>query len=101
MPHRIAHAHLKDVDAGLAARVQSGELTYTEAVAQGMYRPLGAGDVDIAGIVSTLRDNGFDGWFVLEQDTILDGEPADEGPIRDVLASVTYLRGVAGTSAPV
>lgn len=49
--------------------MQSGELTYTEAVAQGMYRPLGAGDVDIAGIVSTLRDNGFDGWFVLEQDT--------------------------------
>ena len=101
VPQRIAHAHLKDVDAGLAARVQSGELTYTEAVAQGKYRPLGAGDVDIAGIVSTLRDNGFDGWFVLEQDTILDGEPADEGPIRDVLASVTYLRGVAGNSAQV
>ena len=101
VPQRIAHTHLKDVDAGLAARVQSGELTYTEAVAQGMYRPLGAGDVDIAGIVSTLRDNGFDGWFVLEQDTILDGEPADEGPIRDVLASVTYLRGVAANSAPV
>jgi inosose dehydratase len=100
VPQRIAHTHLKDVDAGLAARVQSGELTYTEAVAQGMYRPLGAGDVDIAGIVSTLRDNGFDGWFVLEQDTILDGEPADEGPIRDVLASVTYLRGVAANSAP-
>jgi inosose dehydratase len=100
-PDRIAHTHLKDVDAGLAARVQSGELTYTEAVAQGMYRPLGAGDVDIAGIVSTLRDNGFDGWFVLEQDTILDGEPADEGPIRDVLASVAYLRGVVANSARV
>ena len=40
-----------------------------------MYTPLGAGDVDIAGIVTVLRDNGFDGWFVLEQDTILDGEP--------------------------
>ena len=34
---RIAHTHLKDVDADLAARVQSGELTYTQAVAQGMY----------------------------------------------------------------
>src|SRR5258708_37987628 len=28
-PGRIAHAHLKDVDAALAAQVQSGELTYT------------------------------------------------------------------------
>lgn len=96
VPGRIAHAHLKDVDAGLAARVQSGELTYTEAVAQGMYTPLGTGDVDIAGIVAALRDNGFDGWFVLEQDTILDGEPQGEGPLRDVLASVAYLHSVAG-----
>lgn len=96
VPGRIAHAHLKDVDATLAARVQSGELTYTEAVAQGMYTPLGTGDVDIAGIVAALRDNGYDGWFVLEQDTILDGEPEGVGPLRDVLTSVAYLQSVAG-----
>jgi inosose dehydratase len=95
VPNRIAHTHLKDVDAALAAKVQSGELTYTDAVKAGMYTPLGTGDVDIAGIVSVLRDNGFDGWFVLEQDTVLDGEPTDEGPVRDVLASVAYLRNVA------
>ena len=94
VPDRVAHVHLKDVDAALAACVRSGELTYTEAVAKRMYTPLGTGDVDIAGIVAVLRDNGFDGWFVLEQDTILDGEPADEGPVRDVLASVAYLRDV-------
>jgi inosose dehydratase len=92
VPSRIAHTHLKDVDAALAAKVQSGELTYTDAVKAGMYTPLGRGDVDIAGIVSVLRDNGFDGWFVLEQDTILDGEPTGEGPVRDVLASVSFLR---------
>lgn len=94
VPHRIAHTHLKDVDAALAGRVQSGELTYTEAVKAGMYTPLGTGDVDIAGIVSVLRDNGFDGWFVLEQDTILNGEPTGEGPVADVTASVDYLRAV-------
>ncbi len=93
-PHRVAHAHLKDVDAALAARVQSGELTYTEAVAHGMYTPLGQGDVGIAEIVSTLRDNDFGGWLVVEQDTILDGEPVGEGPVRDVIASVAYLRSV-------
>lgn len=91
VPHRIKHTHLKDVDAALAARVQSGELTYTDAVRAGMYTPLGTGDIDIAGIVSVLRDNGFDGWFVMEQDTILDGEPTDEGPVRDVRRSVAYL----------
>lgn len=95
-PNRVAHVHLKDVDARLAARVRSGELTYTRAVAHGMYRPLGRGDVDIDQIVSTLRHNGFDGWFVLEQDTILDGEPVDEGPLRDVFAGIAYLQSVLG-----
>jgi inosose dehydratase len=94
VPDRIAHTHLKDVDAALAARVRSGELTYTEAVRAGMYTPLGAGDVDIAAIVTALRANGYDGWYVLEQDTILDGEPTDEGPVRDVRTSVAFMRDV-------
>ncbi|MCT7660456.1 TIM barrel protein [Mycobacterium deserti] len=98
VPGRIAHVHLKDVDATVAGRVQAGELTYTEAVHAGMYTPLGSGDVDIAGIVTALRRNGFDGWFVMEQDTILDGEPTDEGPARDVRASVDFM---AGIHAPV
>jgi inosose dehydratase len=97
VPGRIAHAHLKDVNAALAARVQAGELTYTEAVREGMYTPLGGGDVDIAGIVTALRGNGFDGWFVMEQDTILEDEPTDEGPVRDVGASVAYMADVCGT----
>jgi inosose dehydratase len=96
VPDRIAHAHLKDVDAALAARVQAGELTYSEAVRKGMYTPLGAGDVDIAGIVTALRNNGFDGWFVMEQDTILAGEPSGEGPVRDVQASVAFMHDVCG-----
>jgi inosose dehydratase len=95
VPGRIAHAHLKDVDAVLAGRVQAGELSYTEAVRGGMYTPLGGGDIDIAGIVTALRSNGFDGWFVMEQDTILDGEPVDEGPVRDVRTSVAYISDVS------
>lgn len=100
VPGRIAHAHLKDVDATLAARVQTGELTYTEAVRDGMYTPLGGGDVDIAGIVTALRSNGFDGWFVMEQDTILEDEPVGDGPVRDVRTSVAYMRDVV-QSVPV
>jgi inosose dehydratase len=92
VPDRIAHAHLKDVDAAIAARVQAGELTYTDGVRDGMYTPLGAGDIDIAGIVTALRGNGFDGWFVMEQDAVLDGEPTGEGPVRDVRISVEYMR---------
>jgi len=93
-PDRIAHTHLKDVDDGLAKRVQAGELTYTDAVRSGMYKPLGQGDVDIAGVVSHLEANGYSGWYVLEQDAILDEEPRGEGPVADVRASAEYVRSV-------
>ena len=89
---RITHTHLKDVDAEYAARVQAGELSYTQAVAQGMYTPLGTGDVDVEGVVRHLVASGFDGWFTLEQDTILAGEPEGEGPVADVETSAAFLR---------
>lgn len=89
---RVVHVHLKDVDAGLAARVRRGELGYQSAVGQGLYRRLGAGDVDVAAIVSTLEAAGYEGWFVLEQDTVLREEPeAGQGPVADAEASLRYL----------
>ncbi len=91
-PDRIAHTHLKDVNGQIAAQVLSGRLTYTEAVRRGMYRPLGAGDVDFAAIISHLTDRGYDGWYVLEQDTILTKAPRGEGPAADVRTSADYLR---------
>jgi inosose dehydratase len=93
-PYRIAHLHLKDVDSTVAAKVQSGRLTYTQAVRQGMYRPLGTGDVDVPAIVGHLRARGYDGWYTLEQDAILTEEPKDRGPVEDVATSADYLREV-------
>jgi inosose dehydratase len=93
-PHRVAHVHFKDVDSSMARQVQSGRLTYSEAVGKGMYRPLGFGDVDVPAIVQHLRSNGYDGWYVLEQDTMLAEEPRGEGPVADVHTSAEYLRSV-------
>ena len=93
-PDRIAQLHLKDVDSRIAAKVQSGLLTYSEAVGQGMYRPLGTGDVDVPAIVGHVLAQGYDGWYTLEQDTILTEEPTHHGPVKDVAASAEYLRTV-------
>jgi inosose dehydratase len=94
-PDRVAHVHLKDVDGTLAGEVRDGSLTYGEAVRAGMYRPLGDGDVDIAAMVRTLEGAGYRGWYVLEQDVMLDAEPVDEGPVADVRRSLDYLLRVA------
>ena len=90
-PERIAHLHLKDVDSAIAARVQSGQLSYSEAVKLRMYRPLGQGDVDVPAIIGHLWAHGYGGWYTLEQDTILTEEPKDEGPVAAVRASAEYL----------
>ena len=95
LPERVLHVHLKDVDESWARKVRSGDTTYTEAVAAGMYRPLGQGDVDVAQIVRLLEARGYQGWYVLEQDTVLAGPPDGDGPLADVRQSVDYLKGLA------
>ncbi len=92
---RVAHSHLKDVDLSWAKKVQNNELSYYDAVVQGMYRPLGQGDVDIRAIVRSLIKSGYTGWFVLEQDNVITAEPGiNQGPMADAKASVEFLRGV-------
>jgi inosose dehydratase len=92
---RVAHVHLKDVDAAWARKVSAGEVAYGDAVAQGLYRPLGQGDVDVAEIVRLLEAAGYQGWYVLEQDTVLDEPASDAGPMADVRASLDFLRAIA------
>jgi inosose dehydratase len=95
-PERIAHVHLKDVVAAVAARVRSGGVTYEDAVRDGMYRPLGEGDVDITAVVRALESAGYQGWYVLEQDAILEADPGTGGgPIQEAAASLGHLRHIA------
>jgi inosose dehydratase len=99
VPERIAHVHLKDVDAAAARDVHEGRAGYTAAVAAGMYRPLGGGDVDVPAIVRALEDSGYRGWYVMEQDAVLDRDPAPgTGPVQDVRASMAYLRELVGAA---
>jgi inosose dehydratase len=94
-PDRVVHVHLKDVDDSLAAKVRDGSVTFGDAVRDGMFQPLGEGDVDIAAMVATLEGAGYQGWYVLEQDVKLDAAPEGEGPAADVRKSLDYLLRVA------
>ncbi len=96
VPDRITHSHLKDVDADRSAQLRAGSLSYYEAVRGGMYRPLGEGDVDVGVIVAALEANGYQGWYVLEQDVVLDGEPEEgAGPIDSARRSLAFLEALA------
>ncbi len=100
---RVGHVHLKDVRLDMAGPVLRRETSIMAATQAGLFTPLGQGDVDIAGVISTLEGAGYQGWYVIEQDTaITDGLPAaGEGPIGQVRTSMQYLTDVvAPTLAP-
>ena len=95
-PRRISHVHLKDVDRDLVEQVRGGRLSYYDAVRAGMYRPLGEGEAEIATVVAALEAHEYQGWYVLEQDTVLDQyPPTGEGPMLAADHSARYLESLS------
>ncbi len=90
---RIVHVHLKDVDSLAATQVLAGDLPFAAAVGRGLFQPLGSGDVDVATLVRILEQAGYAGWYVLEQDVMLQRASSDQ-PRTDAATSIDYLRGV-------
>jgi len=97
---RVGHVHLKDVNLSMVPPVLARETTLMAATQAGLFTPLGQGDVDIAGVVRALESRGYQGWYVIEQDTaITDGlPPVGEGPIHQVTTSLDYLRDTVAPS---
>jgi inosose dehydratase len=93
---RVGHVHLKDVRMDLAPAVLRREVSLMAATQAGLFTPLGQGDVDIAGVITTLESAGYTGTYVIEQDTALtEGAPGpDQGPVVQVRSSLAYLRDV-------
>lgn len=87
---RIGYLHLKDVDPAVLARVRERGEGFLDALRQCVFSEFGQGMVDIPGIVQTLRDSGYNGWIVVEQDT--SSRPATES----ARASRDYLRDNCG-----
>jgi inosose dehydratase len=61
---------------------------FHDAVAAGVFCPLGAGDVDLRAVRDALADLEYDGWATVEQDRL-----AGDGLARtDAAASLAHLR---------
>ena len=89
---RVVHVHLKDVDRGLARRLGAREIGFEEAARRGTFRPLGEGDVDIGRLLDVLEGAGYSGWYVVEQDVVVESEPEEgDGPVLDIRKSFGFL----------
>jgi len=98
---RIGLVHLKDVRTEVAVRVRAGELSLLEGSKQGLFCALGRGDVEVGEVAEQLERAGYLGWYVLEQDVVVDPTSADgSGPTDDVQASIDYLDRLQAQIAP-
>ena len=93
---RVGHVHLKDVRMDLVPALLDRSTSIMDGVRAGLFPPLGQGDLALAEVVLTLERAGYQGWYVIEQDTAVTGAfpRAGEGPVTGVEASMRYLHDV-------
>ncbi|HYH92379.1 MAG TPA: sugar phosphate isomerase/epimerase [Candidatus Saccharimonadales bacterium] len=97
---RVTHVHLKDVDPDVEARLRAGEIQgFGAAVAERMFTELGAGRLDLDGVIGCLVRRDYAGWLMVEQDSTW-GPPAESAAIgRRVLASALRRAGAQQAGA--
>ena len=73
---RVGYVHIKDVDAGLLRASREHGWSFQDALKRYIFSKLGQGTADIPAVVRALKEHGYDGWLVVEQDTTPDN-PTD------------------------
>lgn len=87
----LRHVHVKDCRAGVLARVAARGGDLAQVLNEGVFCPLGAGDADIPAVVDALRDVGYQGWLVVEQDQLLTAADTRESLVAGQRANREYL----------
>ncbi len=88
---RIPYLHLKSVDGDIRDRVAREGLSFSDAVAQGVFVEPSLGAVDYVALRNLIVESGYRGFAIVEQDMY----PADpDKPYPIAKRTFDYLRGL-------
>ncbi|MFL5514822.1 MAG: TIM barrel protein [Gemmatimonadales bacterium] len=88
---RINHVHIKDARRTVIEEIVRDQAPVVAIWERRAFCRLGTGDVPLDSVLHSLRDSGYQGWLVVEQDILPD--PADlNGPVEDQRRNRQYLR---------
>ena len=63
---RVVHVHCKDVRSQVLERARRDDMSFMNAVLDGVFTVPGDGSIDFARILTVLHDAGYAGWLVVE-----------------------------------
>ena len=90
----LRHVHLKDCHTQVLRDCRRDDQGLAEALARGVFTELGKGDSGIDAVVGALREVGYDGWVVVEQDRKLDDSVTRHELVASQRRNLAYLRGL-------
>lgn len=96
---RVTHVHLKDVDADVLGRLRNGALGgFSDAVRSRLFTELGAGVLDLDGVIAGLAGRDYHGWLMVEQDSGW-GPPSESAAIGRRVLAEALRRGATSATA--
>ena len=63
---RVCHVHCKDVRPDVVKLARNRNWSFLESVINGAFTVPGDGTVDFPALMKILRENGYEGWLVVE-----------------------------------
>ena len=93
---RIGHMHLKNIDKNVHAACIADKTGFFDAIARGIFCPLGKGVVDFVEVRNALDAIGYRGMAVVEQDVDPTG---DASPLSNARESFDYLASIGMSSS--
>jgi len=90
---RVAHFHAKNIRPAITRRVRDENLSFLQGVLAGAFTVPGdqEGAIDFAPLLRILKDNGYDGWIVIEAEQ----DPALRNPLLYQTLGLHTLKRIA------
>ncbi|MFP4152902.1 MAG: TIM barrel protein [Alkalispirochaeta sp.] len=87
---RVRHVHFKGYSEAAAAKCRAEKIDGVAAVGEGVFCELAGSDIDFPAILSVLREIGYDGWIVNEQDVL----PGTGTPKENARRNREFMRSI-------
>jgi inosose dehydratase len=88
---RVVHVHCKDVRQPVMRRAIAEDMTFIQAVLEGVFTVPGDGSIAFAPLLRRLRDAGYAGWLVVEAEQ----DPRKAPPLTNARLGYGNLRAMA------